>query len=183
MTKMWYDLRFDQLPKKPEYSDKRTSPHVILCSLQGITNYEFALQINQDTFRGVGKQSGQDPAYDKPTFRTIPLDYIQALDSLAVYPTAGAGEASTELDTSNDQTQNNEDSVGEGFAGPRYYFINGEYLKFVVHSENYAVMTPVITPSDQPFSRVQVMDLWNNMICRSRQRQGILYPSANTTDA
>jgi len=171
-TKMWFSLHFDQLPKKPEYSDKTTSPHVILTSLTGIGNYEYALQTNQDTFRGVGKQSGQDPAYDKPTFRNIPVDYIQALDTLAAYPTGSGAVASTELDES-----------GTNNSGPRYYFINGEYLKFVVHSENYAVMTPVITPSDQPFSRVQVMDLWNNMICRSRQRQGIVYPGADTTNA
>jgi hypothetical protein len=183
MTKLWYSLHFDQLPKKPEFSDKRTSPHVILCSLTGIGNYEFALQQNQDTFRGVGKMSGQDPAYDKPTFRNIPLDYIEALDSLAVYPTAAAGAMGTETDDTNDQSESNSDGVGEGFAGPRYYFVNGEYLKFVVHSENYAVMTDVITPSDQPFSRVQVMDMWNNCICRSRRRQGILYPGADTTDA
>ena len=185
MTKLWYSLHFDQLPKKPEYSDKTTSPHVILCSLTGIGNYEYALQSNQDTFRGVGKQSGQDPAYDKPTFRNIPVDYIQALDSLAVYPTGAAAVISTELDGSNGthSPDSNSDSVEEGHGGPRYYFVNGEYLKFVVHSENYAVMTPVITPSDQPFSRVQVMDLWNNMICRSRQRQGILYPTTTVTNA
>ena len=183
MTKLWYSLHFDRLPKKPEYSDKTTSPHVILCSLVGIGAYEYALQTNQDTFRGVGKQSGQDPAYDKPTFRSIPLDYIQALDSYAGYPTGGvSGALGIEPDVTNDATSGNtnDDGVETGHSGPRYYFVNGEYLKFVVHSENYAVMTPVITPSDQPFSRVQVMDLWNNMICRSRQRQGILYPSAPT---
>ena len=113
------------------------------------------------------------------------MDYIQALDSLAVYPTGAAAVISTELDGSNGthSPDSNSDSVEEGHGGPRYYFVNGEYLKFVVHSENYAVMTPVITPSDQPFSRVQVMDLWNNMICRSRQRQGILYPTTTVTNA
>lgn len=169
-TKAFWNLRFDRLPKKPEYSDKTSSPCVIWCSLQGIVNYEHALRVNQDTFRGIGKTSGQDPAYDAPTFRGIPLEYISALDSALLY--SNGSTAVDELDTS-----------GTAVGGPRYYFINSEYLKFVTHTENYCKMTEPFMPSAQPFTRVQVMDLWNNNIVRSRARLGIVGPSATTTNA
>ena len=162
-------LKFDRLPKDPQYSDKTTSRHVILCSNNGMTNYEHALRKNQDEFRGIGKTSGQDPDYNNPTFRNVPLDYIEALDTVAIYDdTAGTALA---------------DETAAANTGPRYWFINGQYLNFVVHSENYLVLEDPIRPSGQPFTRVQDVDCWNNVICRSRRRQGILSPSADTTNA
>ena len=168
MSRLMHNLKFDRLPKSPEYSDKSTSPHFIGTTLTGLANYEFALRVNQDTFRGVGKNSGQDPDYNNPTFRGVPLDRIETLETAALYDngsSALAVEASADL------------------AGPRYYFVNGEYLKLIVHSENYLVSTEPMTPVGQPFNRVQVYDCWNNMICRSRRRHGILSPSADTTNA
>jgi hypothetical protein len=172
-TKAFWNLRFDRLPKKPEYSDKTSSPCVIWCSLQGMVNYEHALRVNQDTFRGIGKTSGQDPAYDAPTFRGIPLEYIAALDSAKLY-------AST-LNAVDETVEASADAGAK--AGPRYYFINSEYLKFVTHTENYCKMTEPFMPSAQPFTRVQVMDLWNNTVCRSRARHGIVGPNTEVTAA
>jgi len=165
-TKAFWNLRFDRLPKSPEYSDKTSSPCVIWCSLQGMVNYENALRLNQDTFRGIGKTSGQDPAYDAPTFRGIPLEYISALDSALLY-----SDGSTAVDEAS--------TANSAVAGPRYYFINSEYLKFVTHTENYCKMTEPFMPSAQPFTRVQVMDLWNNNIVRSRARHGIVGPATD----
>lgn len=176
MSKLMYKVSFDRLPKHPEFSDKRTSPHVILTNLAGMANYEHALRLNQDTFRGIGKTSGQDPDYDKPTFRGIPLDYISALDTALIYPT-GASEA---LSTWNDDT-NNTNTGSTGFVGPRYTYVNGEYFKFVMHSDHFFKLYDPFIPSNQPFTIVQVMDLWNNFICRSRMRQGQLYPGENIT--
>jgi hypothetical protein len=172
-TKAFWNLRFDRLPKKPEYSDKTSSPCVIWCSLQGMVNYEHALRVNQDTFRGIGKTSGQDPAYDAPTFRGIPLEYIAALDTAKLY-------AST-ANAVNETVESGTDAGAK--AGPRYYFINAEYLKFVTHTENYCKMTEPFMPSAQPFTRVQVMDLWNNTVCRSRARHGIVGPGTEVTAA
>ena len=182
MTRMWYATHWDRLPKMPQYSDKSTSPHVILCSLTGIANYEHMLQLGQDFFRGVGKQSGQDPAYDKPTFRNIPLDYIEALDTYAGYPTGAAGILGNEASTANDGGGTNSDGVTEGWAGPRYYFVNGEYMRWTVHSQYYFDREE-IRPSDQPMSRAVVWDMWDNLTFQSLKRHGILYPSADTTNA
>lgn len=178
MSKMRYKVAFDRLPKHPEYSDKRTQPHVIITNLQGMANYEAALRLNQDTFRGVGLTSGQDPDYDKPTFNGIPLDYIAALDAAEIYPT-GASEVFAAWDS----TANATNTGGTGYAGPRYYFLNGDYMKMVIHQDHFLRLRDPFTPSNQPFNVVQVMDLWNNFICRSRMRQGILYPTGDVVNA
>jgi hypothetical protein len=178
MSRTFHKLRFDRLPKKPEYSDKTTSPHFIGCSLQGLVNYEDALRLNQDQFKGAGRQ---DPDYDRPTFRGVPLDYISALDDAVIYPTGeNTGDLTANLgkeaDTTNTSTNSN-----AGNAGPRYYFINGEYMRQVFHNERYFYMLKPIQPSEQPFNRVQIVDMWNNLVCRSRRRHGILYPAKDIT--
>jgi hypothetical protein len=173
-TKAWWNLRFDRLPKGAQYSDKTSSPQVIWCSLQGIVNYEHALLMNQDTFRGAGKASGQDPAYDGPTFRNTPLEYIASLDTATLYSDGTSGGAGAVDETSTNST---------AISGPRYYWMNTNYLKFIVHNENYCTLTDPISPSDQPFTRVQVMDLWNNTVCRSRKRLGIVGPKEDAVNA
>lgn len=161
MSRVMHLCRFDRLPKNPEYSDKETSPHFIACSLNGITIYEGLLRLNQDEFR-VGRQ---DPDYNKPMFRGVPLDYISELDTATLYDSG----SSTLVDEEN-----------ANVIGPRYYFLNGEYLRCVFHEDSYFEMEPVITPEKKPFNRVQIVDVTNNLVCRSRQRQGIVYPGATT---
>jgi len=172
MTKLWWKLRFDKLPKKPEYAEKTSSPQVVWCSVQGITNYEAALRANQDTFRGVGKSSGQDPAYDAPTFRNMPLEVISELETALLYRTGTGGAAGVELEGT---------SLGGAVveSGPRYYFMNAEYLKFITHSEAYCTLTEPMTPYKQPHSRTQVADLWNNTVCRAPRRLGMLTPKGS----
>lgn len=165
MSKLMTQCKFDRLPKNPEFSDKSTSPHFIGTSLTGLTNYENALRVNQDEFR-VGRQ---DPDYPMPMFRGVPVDYIAELDTAALY--ANTGGTALVSESAADKT------------GPRYYFLNGEYLRSVFHSDSYFEMVPVITPEKQPFNRVQLVDITNNLVCRSRQRQGILSPFSDTTDA
>lgn len=177
-SRLMYRLEFDRLPMKPEYSDKKTSPHVILSQMQGVVNYEHALRVNQDFFRGTwGKQTGQDPDYDKPTFRNIPLDWVSELDTALIYPTGASDAFSVWSDTANTVAN------GIGAAGPRYYFFNGEYMKLIFHSENYAKLSPPFMPSNQPDSRVQICEVWNQLYAKSRRRHGIAAPSADTVDA
>lgn len=186
MSKLARKMRFDKLPKGPQYSDPTSRPHVWMCSSQGLANYEFALQSNQDQFRGIGKMSGQDPDYNAPTFRGIPFEYIESLDTAAIYPTGASNALSTELDTSNTPGTAGLDGNTIGFAGPRYYLMNFEYWNYVVHSEYYMDMgTPFkLEQAGQPFSYAQVVDCWNNLLVRSRRRgAGLLFPSADVTSA
>lgn len=174
MSQLWYKLRFDRLPKMSQYSEPTTVPNFIACSLLGISLYEDAMRRNQDSFVTVGRQ---DPAYNQPQFRGIGLDYISNLDHAEVYRDgAGTGFAGeTDASTAEDGS-----ALGNPeFEGPRYWFINGKYYAFVVHQENYFDMTPPITPSKQPFTRVMGVDCWHNLACRSRIRQGLISPSAD----
>lgn len=170
LSKAFHKCKFDRLPKGAEYSEPTTSPNFIGTSLQGIANYEDAIRVNQDGMQG--SFGPQDPDYNKPMFRGVPLDYIAELDTAAVFPTGGAGgqggALSTELDTSGDTN-----------AGPRYFGVNGKYLRCFYHDDAYFDMLPMFSPSKQPFTKVQVVDTWNNMFLRSGRRHFIVYPTAD----
>lgn len=178
-------MQFGPLPKYEQYGTKTRSPHVIFASDQGMQNYEHALRVNQDEFRGMGAMSGQDPDYSGPSFRGIPMEYIESLDTAAIYPTGASDALSTELDTANTPSTGSIISgVDIGFAGPRYHICNLEYANYVTHSENYLVMEPPIKLQGQIGTYAQDVDLWNNFLCRSRRKGfGLLFPSADTTDA
>ena len=185
----------DQLPMNKEYSDKRKSPHCILTQEAGVTNFEFALLSSQDHFRGMGMRSGQDPAYPGPSYRGIPVQWIESLDDAAIYPT-GTGGGETDLaaiawsDSEDGSvtavptiTNIDGETVNVGQRGPRYYLMNLEHFHWACHQNNYLVPGPVITPSDKPFSRVQWWDLWNCMYASSLRTSAILTPAADTTNA
>ena len=118
----------------------------------------------------------QDPAFLKPTYGGIELEYVANLDSAALY-TAASGD----VNCPEDETE--ADGAGAGaaqaaYTQPRYYWINANYLLPVFHSKRYMERHPVMTHPNQPFTHVQPVDCWTNLICRSRQRQGIVSPAA-----
>ena len=169
MRSLWMDLEFDKLPDHASYGELRTSPTFIATTKQGVINYEHALRRGQDIFRGRGAESGSDPAYPGPTFMGLPIQRVSELETAAIYPTADTSDnLSTELVDGN----TTEAASGPGHPGPRYYMINGQYLKPVYHSDDYFSWTEVMTPPERPFDRVQVYSTTNNLICRSRQRAG-----------
>ena len=176
---LWHNLRWDRLPKNPEYGEKTTSPHFIGTQLAGVLNFEHALRINQDIFRGMGKSSGQDPAYPGPTFMGIPVERIAELETASIYPTGLVDVYGTYDSTANvthGMTANDGATV-IGYGGPRYYMINGEYLRPTYHSDDYFTFTEVLTPPDRPFDRIQVYSTTNQLVCRSRMRAGgIAFP-------
>lgn len=151
--------------KGSEYSDPYTSPNVIYTSTAGIAYYENLLMLAQDHFRGVGKTSGQDPAYDEPMFKRIPIQVVEKLDTVAFYADALTPTAGVTEDVAH-------------FAGPRFYGINGKFWKPVVHRNKYCVMTQPSQPDGQPLSWVQYMKLYNNNYCMSRRRNFCLRPAA-----
>jgi hypothetical protein len=180
----YWNLRFDRLPMKPEYSDKKSSPQVIWTSIKGTVLYENALRQSNDYLRGMGKATGSDPAYPGPSYNNIPLEVISQFDDVG-NGTHGALLYSDGTEACDEQGRNADGSVGTTLSiiGPRFYWINTEYLKFVTHEENYCTLTKPFTPSKQPGTRVQVMDLWNNTVCRSPRRLGVVGPNADVTYA
>jgi hypothetical protein len=194
-SRAYQKLGVHSLPKGAEYSDKTSSPQVIWTSLSGLNNFEYALRVNQDTFRGVGMLTGQDPAYDGPTFRRMPVEYLQALDGQLsrgdgthgplIYAGGDTGnnEAVDEDGYSASNALNAGDDVDELVTGPRYYFMNTKYLKFFTHMDKYCEMGPVMNDRSQPATWSRRLDLWNNTACRLPLRLGVVAPSASTTNA
>ena len=159
MTKQYRKLKFSTLPKGQEYSDPGTSPNFMCASNNGLALYEDGLRVNQDTFVFVGRQ---DPSFMGPTFRGMPIVYIDTLDAAALYDDGSSGLA-TEAAANN--------------SGPRFYMLNGQYICKVWHSDRYFHREDPIRPSGQPFTRIQLLDCWHNNVCRSRRRHGLIVPS------
>lgn len=169
MRKLLNKTGFDRLPAKPEYSEKKSIPTRILCSLSyGQPQYEYALQCNNDWLRYVG---GQDPSYPNPTFQGIPVEGIKELDTATLYPNHSTIGSATALTA--------ETTTTNVIGGPRYYFLNFEYFKPVFHTEMYMYRHPVLTHPNQPSTHVIYVDTYYNVVCTSRQRQGILSPATN----
>ena len=94
----------------------------------------------------------------RPQFAGIDVEAVAALDDYAGYTSS---------------TTEGQDGTDRG---PRYYFINANYMKFVFHTERYLHMHPTMRHPNQPFTTIVPVDCWYNFVCRSRQRQGILAP-------
>ena len=171
MDKMFLDVQFIPPPTQQEYfDDPKLNAMFIACSKRGQTAYQQMLRQAQDTFV---TSSRQDPAYMKPMYSGIALEYVSNLDTAALYQAeTGTNPYRTELAGGGGATLVED-------AGPRYYFINANYLKPVFHTTRYmAKKTPMSHPN-QPFTTVAPVDCWYNIVCRSRQRQGIVSPSGD----
>lgn len=175
--RMWKKLRFDNLPVYKDYNERPTNPGVIACSLEGSAKFENALRVNQDWFR----PAPQDPAYSHPMYRNVPVIYIAELGTAALYHapdgTAYVDENTGDAADLNGGTGSASDSTG--FIGPRYYFLNGEYLKKTIHRDRYFHKKTPFSPSAQPYNTVCPVDIWHNNHARSLQRLGIVCPSTN----
>ena len=159
---MWQDVKFVPPPSHQEYFENpQMNAQFIACSKLSLNAYISALRASQDTFV---TGSRQDPSYMKPQFAGIDLEYVAGLNDLAVYNGTDA-------------------ETGGAKDGPRYYFINANYLKFVYHTSRYMHSHPTMRHPNQPFTTVKPVDSWYNFICRSRQRQGLIEPNVAWSDS
>ena len=179
---MYLKTKFTAPPTKQEYFENdNLYRQFIACSKAGINTYTQLLRAENDR---LVTASMQDPAYLKPSYGGIEVEYVAALDTAALYE-AGSGDGlMTEQQNdggvaSGTVTHGTGDtSAGDAkFIGPRYYWINANYIKPVFHNKRYMHRHPVITPPDQPFTHIQPIDCWYNMVCTSRHRQGIVSPA------
>lgn len=198
MSRLYHEATFDSLPMQTQYSEKKSSPVFIATQLAGIINFEDALRTNQDYFRGMGMLSGQDPAYPGPSFMGVAMERISKLETAEIYPTAsdtgglGAWDATGNDSNATNMLTNNSgvdvySGVGEvmfGKSGPRYYFLNLNYLKCLWHANHYIKPKDGwITLPNRPWERIKILTVMNNNVCQSRMRQGQLYPLGSGTGA
>ena len=183
---MFLSVKFQAPPTRQEYFESDSLyRQFIACSKLGLTTYT---QLMRDKNDRLLAPSMQDPAYLKPTYGGIELEYVAALDSAALYE-GHTGDALL-AESVDEGTSAPTDSIGDGgqsgdtkYQGPRYYWINSNYLKPVFHNKRYMHRHPVMTHPNQPFTHVQPIDCWMNMVCSSRMRQGIVAPGADFTQA
>jgi hypothetical protein len=175
MDEMFLDVKFTPPPSHQEYFENPAlNAMFIACSKAGQAQYVRMLRSSQDTFV---TSSRQDPAFMKPQYAGIDLEYVSELDTAAVYGDShgvGAAEGTGPAGTNTESTT----SASNHYSGARYYFINANYLKFVYHTSRYMHSHPTMRHPNQPFTTVKPVDSWYNFICRSRQRQGIIVPNA-----
>ena len=133
----------------------------IFASETGMKNYGRWLRAGNDRF----VTGPQDPGYGSPKFQGVPVEYIRQLDGLAVYDSGSNGFAT---------------EAAANHVGPRFYMINGKYMKSVLHKDDYFQGTDPMTHPNQPDTRVRAYSTTWNLVARSRQRHAIISPTTNT---
>ena len=153
------DLDYEQAPTMQEYwQDPRYNKHMIVTSTRGVNAYKLLLRSSQDHFVA----GPQDPAYNKPQYYGIPIDRASTLDTAALYDSGSSTVVA-------------ENTAANG--GPRYYCLNAEYLYPCFHNQRYFHKQDVTKHHNVPDTWVMPIQVWYNLLCTSRQRQGILSPS------
>ena len=172
MDKMFLDVQFVPPPTAQEYFENPTlNAMFVACSKAGQRVYQNMLRVAQDTFVSTSRQ---DPSYMSPKISGMDLVYTPALDTAALYQaTTSTNPYVAEIDGGGGGATVAEDT------GPRFYFINANYIKPVFHTSRYMYKHSPMRHPNQPFTTIVPVDTWCNLVCRSRQRQGILSPSGD----
>jgi len=154
-------LTYEQPPTMQQYwEDPRYNKQMIVTTRRGRAIYKNLLRQFQDHFVA----GPQDPAYPDPQYFGIPIQRASTLEGLALYDT-GASTLGDEFNATND--------------GPRFYFLNAEYLYPVFHARRYFHKYEVTKHHNVPDTWVLPIAIWFNTICTSYQRQGIVSPSTS----
>jgi len=132
---------------------------MILTSKAGRVQFSNLLRAGNDRFVA----GPQDPSYGNPMFMGRPVEYISALDSLAIYDDGSSGRTTEALATD---------------AGARYWFIDGNALNIFWHSEYFMKKHTVKEPTNQVGSYVLPVESWCNLLTKSRRCHGIVKPGA-----
>lgn len=168
--KMWFDVKFEKPGTRDEYFDRtELYQQFIVASPGGVNVYQRLLRDSQDHFAAVSRQ---DPAYVSPMYGGIDVERVDILTNAALYSNStSTNPYQTEVSTTADER------------GPRYYWLNAQYLKMIWHSRNYMDVKDVKEHPNQVFTHVQPVASWYNMVARSRQRLGLVKPSGDRYDA
>jgi len=158
---MWHDVMFEQPETQKQYfEDPRLNNQMILCSKAGRRVVMQMLRASQDHF----VTGAQDPAYPDPMYYMIPIKRVSTLDTANLYAATAGGFTSEDV---------------ADITGPRYYWVNGNYMYPVFEEERYFHKYEVTKHHNVPDTWVCPVATWYNILCTSRQRQGIVYPTVD----
>jgi len=177
---MMMRLKYEAPSTRQQYFENDSlNRQMILSSRAGVQQYRNALRLSNDTL-----VSYQDAAYSSPAYAGIDVTYCSDLDTAAIFPAHSSDLTSNNLSDYN--TPSGASGAFSAFGtesgartiakGPRYYFVNGNYLTPIFHSRRYFKQHEVLRHPNQPFTYVQPVDCWSNLFCNSRQRHGVVCP-------
>jgi hypothetical protein len=162
---IFLDLQFRQPGTMNEYFENESMfRQVIYTSKNGIVKYKKMLRAENDVQVVPGRQ---DPAYQNPTYSGIPLERAPQLETEALYSISGATLVNETGTTANHNV------------GPRYYWINANFMKMAFHSNYYFKYLDVFSPEKNRTKYILPIQIWFNLYCTSRRHQGIVSPSAD----
>jgi hypothetical protein len=166
LDKAWKKAHFEKPPKAGEYfTDPTYNNQQIFTSEAGQTAYTTALRASQDLFVIAGRQ---DPAFTDPSFNFIPVKYVTALQTAAIYP------AGTAASITNNVAENGTLPINGG--GPRFYLLNSNFLYPVFDEDMFFERGKVREHFNDPDTFVMPVFVWGNLLCTSRKRQVLLRP-------
>jgi len=168
---IFLDLQFRQPGTMNEYFENESMfRQVIYCSKDGIIQYKRLLRTENDVTVVPGRQ---DPAYQNPTYSGIPLERAPQLETEKLYATSGTTLFTESPNLSGDETN--------ALEGPRYYWINANYMKMAFHSNYYFKYLDVFSPEKNRTKYILPIQIWFNLYVTSRRHHGIVSPSADVT--
>ncbi len=159
LEETWMDVNFQPPATRQQYFESpKMGRQFIACSKTGMVLYKQLLRDANDSL-----QNWSDPGAAHPQFHGVDVVFVSTLNTAALYDD-GASGFTDELSATRD--------------GPRFYFLNGNYLKCIWHAKRYFHKHKVKEPDDQIDSYILPVSQWNNLFCQSRRRQAIVSPAA-----
>lgn len=173
LLKMTNKVRFKPVnfrqAKKHQEADKMDRL-MIITNLDGIVQYQNCLYSTNDRTASASDAGNQEIAYQGRA-----LMYVTALDYAGIYSGALSGTTASQTNPLTNASVSNCAATG----APRYYFMNGDYMKPIFNSNRFMEQdVPIRGGQDRPKSYVQYYWTQQQLWCSSRKRQGIVYPSA-----
>lgn len=163
------DIQFQMPGTMNEYFTRdELYRQVIHTSKDGIKKWKLLCRSENDV--NVSANS-QDPSWARPTYAGIPIERAPQLETEKLYGVAGTASIS--------YTESDNSGTTANVTGPRFYFINANYMKMAFHSKYYFKYLDVFSPEKNRTKYVMPIQTWFNLYVTSRRRHGVVSPSTD----
>ena len=163
------DLQFKQPGTMNEYYENDSMfRQCIYTSKTGIKNWKLLCRSENDV---TVSPSAQDPAWNFPKYAGIPIERAPQLETALLYGVAGTATVSYK--------ENDDTTDAANITGPRYYWVNANYMKMAFHSKWYFKYLDVFSPEKNRTKYILPIQTWFNLYATSRRHHGVVYPSTD----